>query len=186
MKPLSALLLAIGLSISFLNAQVPAVTPSILNSAGGSYDDRSSYFRFEWSFGELVLIQTFSSNDSSIHLTQGFLQPCTDKVEASPLIVLFEKNDYKLFPNPTTGKFELNFFIRTNGQMSLQLVDAIGRVLEKRTYQYDQCCHIEFFDLSRYANGVYYVMAELKPDKPRSDGLKILRRSGFKIVKLSN
>ena len=184
MKLLSVALLTIWLPISFLNGQT--VAPSILNSAGGSYDDRNSYFRFEWSFGELVLIQSFSSPDSSILVTQGLLQPCTDKVEASPLIVLFEKNDYKLFPNPTTGKFELNFFIRTNGQMSLQLVDAIGRVLEKRTYQYDQCCHIEFFDLSRYANGVYYVMAELKPDKPRSDGLKIIRRSGFKIVKLSN
>jgi len=172
------------LPVSFIHSQ--SITPSVLNSAGGTYDNRDSYFRFEWSFGELVLIQSFSSSDSSIRITQGLLQPYTDKIEASPLIVLFEKNDYKLFPNPTTGKFELNFFIRTNGKMSLQLVDAIGRVLEKRTYQYDQCCHIEFFDLTRYANGVYYVMAELKPDKPRSDGLEVIRRSGFKIVKLSN
>lgn len=186
MKPLLAFLVAGCFSISFVNAQVPLITPAVLNSTGGSYDDRNSYFRFEWSIGELLLIQTFSLADSTFHITQGLLQPCTDKIEASPLVVLFEKSDYKLFPNPTTGKFELNFFIRTNGQMSLQLIDAAGRLLEKRNYEYNQCCHIELFDLSRYANGVYYVMAELKPDKPRSDGLEIVRRSGFKIVKLSN
>lgn len=186
MKPFSALLLAIGLSISFLHAQITSVTPSILNSAGGSYDDQNSYFRFEWSFGELLMIQTFSTGDSSIHLTQGFLQPCTDKITGSPMILLFESNDYRLFPNPTTGKFELNFFVRTNGQMDLQVVDAIGRLVEKRSYQYNACCRIEHFDLSRFADGVYYVLAELKPDKPRSDGTEIIRRSGFKVVKLSN
>ena len=175
-------------AVFFISLFCPAqqVVPAILNVAGGSYDNPSSYYRFEWSFGELTLIETFSSPDSSFRITQGFLQPCTDKIEASPLIVLFEKNDYKLFPNPTTGKFELDFFIRTNGQMSLQFIDAAGRLLEKRSYEYNQCCHIELFDLSRYTNGIYYVTAELKPDKPRSDGSEIVRRSGFKIVKLSN
>lgn len=186
MKKFPFIITVICFFSSLVFAQVPSISPFILNAAGGSYDNRDSYYRFEWSFGELVLIQTFSSGDSSVHITQGLLQPCTDKITASPLITLFENSDYKLFPNPTTGKFELDFFVRTNGQMSLQLVDVIGRVLENRTYQYNGCCRIELFDLTRYANGVYYVMAELKPDRLRGDGLQVIRRSGFKIVKLSN
>jgi hypothetical protein len=191
---MKAFLIAPGLlfiSVSFSHAQVPSlspysgVVPAVFNTVGGSYDDSGSYFRFEWSLGELLLIQTFSSADNSIYVTQGLLQPCTDKPGPSPLTVLFDNGDYKLFPNPTAGKFELNFFVRTSGQMSLQLINASGQLLEQRNSYYNGCCRIEYFDLSRYPDGLYYVIADLKPDLPRSDGIFIVRHSGLKVVKLS-
>src|SRR6476660_8697863 len=107
------------LAFSYSQAQVPSldpingVVPAIFNSAGGSYDNPSSYYRYEWSFGELLLIQAFAPPDSSILVTQGVLQPCTDQIGYSPFTLLFEDGDYKLFPNPTSGKFEIDFFIRT-------------------------------------------------------------------------
>ncbi|MBK9937164.1 MAG: hypothetical protein IPP02_01985 [Chitinophagaceae bacterium] len=65
--------LAVFLAISFYSrAQVPSlnpvngVVPAILNAAGGTYDNASSYYRYEWSFGELLLIQAFAPPDSSI------------------------------------------------------------------------------------------------------------------------
>ena len=79
--------LAVFLALSFQgNAQVPSlspingVVPAILNAAGGTYDNASSYYRYEWSFGELLLIQAFAPADSSVLVTQGVLQPCTDKL----------------------------------------------------------------------------------------------------------
>ena len=192
MRRITLSFLAVFLAISFVRAQVPStvpyngVVPAIFNTAGGSYDNPASYYRFEWSFGELLLIQSFAPPDSSVLVTQGVLQPCTDKIGNPQYTVFFEAGDYKLFPNPTAGKFELDFFVRTPGQMSLQLIDASGRILEKRSYHYDGCCRIELFDLTRYPNGVYFVVADLKPDslrKPGSDN--IIRHSGLKVTKLN-
>ena len=160
------------------------VLPAIMNSAGGTYDNGSSYFRFEWSLGELALIQSFAPSDSSILVTHGVLQPCTDKVGLSPMTLLFEQGDYKLFPNPTPGKFEVDFFVKQPGQMNLQLINSVGQVLQQRSYYYDGCCRIEMFDLSAYPSGVYFVVADLKPDTVRSDGLLIIRHSGLKVVKI--
>lgn len=186
-------LIGILLTVSFYApAQVPSlnplngVAPAIANTAGGSYDNPSSYYRYEWSLGELVLVQTFAPADSSLLITQGVLQPCTDLIQPSPYTVLFEDGDYKLFPNPTGGKFELDFFVKTPGQMSLQLINSAGQLLEKRSYYYDGCCRIETFDLEKYPDGIYFVVADLKPSLNRqSDNLEVIRHSGIKVIKLT-
>ena len=190
-KKITLSLLAVFLAISFCKAQVPSlspfngVVPAIFNSAGGSYDNALSYYRYEWSFGELLLIQAFAPPDSSILVTQGVLQPCTDKLGVSPYTVLFEAGDYKLFPNPTAGPFEVDFFVRTPGQMSLQLINGIGQILQKKSFHYDGCCRIELFDLTNYPAGLYYVVADLKPDSNRpGDNLEVIRHSGLKVIKL--
>ncbi len=184
--------LAVFLAIGFANSQVPSlnpvngVVPAVLNSAGGSYDNPASYNRYEWSFGELLLVQAFAPADSSVLVTQGVLQPCTDQIGYSPFTVLFDEGDYKLFPNPTSGKFEVDFFVRTPGQMSLQLINSVGQILMTKVYHYDGCCRIELFDISRYPNGIYYVVADLKPDIKRpGDQLEVIRHSGLKVVKLN-
>lgn len=188
-------LLAIFMAIGFCKAQVPSVVPwngvvpAIMNTTGGTYDNALSYYRYEWSFGELLLIQAFAPPDSSILVTQGVLQPCTDKIGVSPYTVLFEEGDYKLFPNPTSGKFEVDFFVKTPGFMSLQLINSIGQILETRSYHYDGCCRIEMFDLTRYPNGLYFVVADLKPDTRRPStiaggDIEVIRHSGLKVIKM--
>lgn len=186
--------LAVFLVISFNSrAQVPSlnpfsgVVPAILNSAGGTYDNATSYYRYEWSFGELLLIQSFAATDSSILVTQGVLQPCTDHIGISPYMVLFDVGDYKLFPNPTNGKFEVDFFVRTAGRMSLQLINSAGQILSSKSYYYNGCCHTEFFDLSKYPDGVYFIIADLKPDIKRpGDNIEVIRHSGLKVIKLNS
>jgi hypothetical protein len=92
-----------------------------------------------------------------------------------------------LFPNPTSGKFEVDFFVRTPGTMSLQLINSIGQILSKKSYHYDGCCRIEFFDISRYPGGIYFVVADLKSDVLRTrDNLEVIRHSGLKVVKLTS
>lgn len=171
------------LMISFM-CSAQSITPSTFNIAGGYYQNADSYYQFEWSLGELSLISDFAKPDSSLVMTHGVLQPCTDKVGKSPLIVYFEIDDYKLFPNPTKGKFEVDFFVRQTGRMEINLTDAAGKILENRTYAYDGCCRIEHFDLTPYQNGVYFVIATLYPDFRRPGGnLNVVRRSGFRVVK---
>lgn len=184
--------MAVLLSVSFSQAQVPSLSPyngevpAVLNVDGGSYDNSLSYYRYEWSFGELLLVQAFATADSSILVTQGVLQPCTDKIGVSPYAVLFDAGDYKLFPNPTSGKFEVDFFVRTPGLMSLQLINAAGQILMTKSYHYDGCCRIDLFDISMYPDGVYFVVADLKPDSNLpGDNLQVIRHSGLKVVKLN-
>lgn len=157
-----------------------------INAAGGTYNDPASYYHFEWSIGELTLIDALAPLDSIVLFTHGVLQPCTEYVTKSNLSVLFGPGEYRLFPNPTSGKFELDFFVRETGRMELQLTDGNGKILEKRDYQYDGCCRIEYFDLTRYPSGTYYVIARLSPDRKRSDNLHIIRHSGFRVVKVDN
>lgn len=193
MRRITLFFLAVFLAISFSSsAQVPStspyngVVPAIMNTAGGSYDNALSYYRYEWSFGEMVLIQAFAPPDSSVLVTQGVLQPCTEKIGPYPYTVLFEAGDYKLFPNPTSGKFEVDFFVKTPGTMSLQLINSIGQILQTRSYHYDGCCAIELFDISKYPNGIYFVVADLKPDALRvGDNIEVIRHSGLKVIKLN-
>lgn len=182
--------LAVFLALSQCLAQVPStspyngVVPAVLNAAGGTYDNPSSYYRYEWSFGELVLIQAFAPPDSSILVTQGVLQPCTDK-GPSPFIVYFEPEEYKIFPNPTEGKFELDFFVRLSGQMHLQLINTIGQTIMTRSYHYDGCCRIELFDIRHLPNGIYFIVADFVPDQRRGgDNLEVIRHSGLRVVKI--
>ncbi len=174
--------LAFLLAAGGINAQ--STTPFTFNSTGGSFDDANSYYRFEWSVSEMTMINTINTADSSCRLLHGVLQPGTEK-PAYPMTLLFEAGDYRLFPNPTPDKFELNFFVTTPGRMELQLTDAMGRVLEKRSYDYDGVRRIELFNLGKYANGLYYVIATLTPISNRGfDNINIVRRSGLKVIKL--
>jgi len=194
MRRITLFFLAVFLAISFAGkAQVPStspyngVVPAIMNTAGGTYDNALSYYRYEWSFGEMVLIQAFAPPDSSVLVTQGVLQPCTDKIGTYPISVIFEAGDYKLFPNPTSGKFEVDFFVRTPGQMSLQLINSIGQILQTKSYHYDGCCRIEMFDISKFPAGIYFVVADLKPDELRvGDNIEVIRHSGLKVVKMND
>jgi Secretion system C-terminal sorting domain len=163
-----------------------SVTPTINNAGGGSYNDPTSYFRyFEWSIGELTLINTVAAADSSVVVYQGVLQPCTDKPGYSPINGDFLPSDFKIMPNPTTGKFEINFFVRESGQMTLELVDMLGKTYQKRSFRYYGCCRIEHFDISEMPAGVYLMSVTITPDAFSSFNLRQEpRHSGLKIIKL--
>jgi hypothetical protein len=172
-----------GLALLFcIRGQSQSVTPSVLNAAGGTYDNPAMYTHFEWNFGELAVTETYAG--SPLTLTNGLLQPCTDVVGASPEILLFGSNEWKIFPNVTPGPFELDFFLNIPGTMELQLTDATGRVLNTRRFEYHCCDRIERYDISRYANGVYFINARFTPGRYNPpDILSTRRESTFKVVK---
>lgn len=175
-----------GMALMFcIRGQSQSIAPSIFNSAGGSYDAPGLSTRFEWNFGELTLVDTYSGSGGNLILTQGLLQPCTDMVTKSPEILLFGANEIKIFPNVTPGIFEVDFFLNIPGQMELQLTDALGRVINKRNFTYHCCDRIERYDISKYADGVYFLNARFTPNHPELlDYQKIRRESTLRIVKL--
>lgn len=168
------------------NASAQSVTPTIFNITGGYTNPGATpgtgYYQYEWSVGELTMIETFTTPNFT--LTQGVLQPCTDKVTKDPLTLLFQHGEYVLFPNPTAGRFELDLLLNVKGQLNMQLVDNIGRVIETREFHYDGCGRIERFDISRLPDGVYTLHTTLRADERRENGLIVTRNSGFRIVKI--
>lgn len=184
MPRLLILLLLTGLAGTTGFAQ--SATPTVTNAGGGSYNDPNSYVRyFEWSIGELTLINTVASADSSVVVYQGVLQPCTDKPGFTAFAADFLPGDFKIMPNPNTGKFEINFFVRESGQMDLELVDMLGRIYQRRSFRYYGCCRIEQFDISNLPAGIYLVSATLTPDQFEIPNMRQTKRhSGLKVIKL--
>ncbi len=164
-----------------------SVTPTVTNAGGGSYNDPNSYVRyFDWSIGELSLINTVASADNSVVVYQGVLQPCTEKPGFTPFSADFNSEDFKLFPNPTVGKFELNFFLNERGILDLELTDVSGRLLESRSYNYYGCCKIIHYDISSLPAGVYFIVATLRPDPATLFNTRQTpRRSGIRVVKMN-
>ena len=164
-----------------------SVEPATFNITGGYTNPGAApgtgYYQLEWSVGEATMIETFVTPNFT--LTQGILQPCTDKVTKDPLTVMFQKGEYVLFPNPTDGRFELDFLLNVKGQLIMQLVDATGRLIESREYHYDGCGKIERFDISRLPAGVYTLHTTLRADQKRENNLIVTRNSGFRIVKMN-
>ena len=173
------------MSLSSAFSQI--VTPFTINIAGGSYQDPVSYKRyFDWSAGELALVSTVSANDSSVLVYQGVLQPGTEKPGFTPFSADFTSEDVKIFPNPTVGRFEINFFLNERGILDLELTDATGRLIERRSRPYGGCCRIEQYDISRLPAGIYFIVATLRPDPASSFNTRTLpRRSGLRVVKMN-
>ena len=163
-----------------------SVIPVTANAGGSSFENPTAYFRyFDWSIGELTLIHTAAPADSSVVLYQGVLQPCTEKPGFSPISANFNPDDFKIMPNPTTGRFEINFFIRENGQMTLELLDATGRSIEKRSFIYNGNFRTEQYDISKLPAGTYLISATLTPNAyNRLDLNQVVRHSGLKVVKM--
>jgi Secretion system C-terminal sorting domain len=166
-----------------------SVTPFIFNTGGGSYDNPLSIYNFEWSIGELTMINTMATPDNSLMITHGVLQPNT----LYPLIFTVAKNyetqfqtgEYKLFPNPSPGKFELEFLLKQNGRMEIQVVDAIGRLIQKRSFQYDGGSRSEHFDLSRFRDGSYLLVVDLIPASIHPENiLEPIRHIVIRVVKI--
>jgi hypothetical protein len=180
------LLSSIILLFAGLTGNAQAVTPVIANAGGSSYQNPSSYFRyFDWSIGELSLISTVAPADSSVVLYQGVLQPCTEKPGFSPLNANFNPEDVVIMPNPTTGKFEVNFFVRENGIMTLELMDATGRLIEKRSFRYNGNFRTEQYDITHLPAAVYLIGVTLTPDVfPVFNINQLVRHSSLKLVKL--
>lgn len=180
------LLTTTGFLLLGIWASAQTATPTVTNAGGGAYNNPNSYFRyFEWSIGELTLINTVTSADKSLVVYQGVLQPCSDKPGVSPAPTELDPSDYSLFPNPTTGKFEINFMIRSSGTLTLELVDGLGQKIETRSFRYYGCCRVEHYDITNLPQGVYFVSATFKQDS-NIDGAPggLTRHSGIRVVKL--
>jgi hypothetical protein len=173
------LLLAIIMQVKS-NAQI--VLPFVVNSTGGNYVNRGTpvlpNFSFVWSFGEVTMIETFTTPNGATMLTQGVLQPFTDKDLQTIPIQAFTKEEIKVYPIPVNTLLQFDLFSNDTGKVVIQLYDLLGQTLGLREFQYNTLPINQKIDFSKYASGTYFLKVSLY-----SKG-SLNKNSFFKILKL--
>ncbi|MBT8195788.1 MAG: T9SS type A sorting domain-containing protein, partial [Bacteroidia bacterium] len=66
-----------------------------------------------------------------------------------------ESNTFSLFPNPSSGLFQIYFNSELNSDVIIEVFDITGRVLKNK--RLDRVGEFVELDLSEYASGIYFV-----------------------------
>jgi len=107
-----------------------------------------------YNVGEFVA-DLFANTPNSAYLTAGFSQP---DVEIQLVNTDLTKN-LIAFPNPTlSGKIKLSFVNLPNSLYTVQVVDALGRILQSQTADYhDHNFYYIDMDISSLKGGLYFI-----------------------------
>lgn len=133
--------------------------PAVINSSGGSA--KSGYFQFEWSVGELALVNQMAGGNNTLVVTNGFLQPYIHYPAANNPGNAFGIEEIKVFPVPASTYLEINFSTKQKGKLKLQLFDAGGKKVFGKELQSNGVDLIERIPMSQFASGVYALQVEL-------------------------
>ena len=146
-------------------------------NAGGSGFSNDKII-VDWSIGELARIDTRYSDNKSLLLTQGFLQPDY----ARPLVMItdpsFEPGEVKLLPNPVKSVLKVQFSMRQSGYLRYMLFSQSGSKMQQSGFSYYGYGYTQSIDMTGYTPGVYYLYAELEPVA----GSKV-KKGSFKVIK---
>lgn len=175
MRKVRLFFLPVGIFFS-LGSFAQSVTPAILNATGGTYI--FTYYRVEWSFGESMAIETMSSLPNII-VTNGVLQPGTHIPATINNGGTWDRDEIKVLPNPTQNVLEIDFFSKQKGKVVMNLYDESGRFMASKQFEYFGIGHIEKWDLSRYASGMYFLNIQLEPT-----GNSVAKKGTFKVQKI--
>jgi hypothetical protein len=158
--------------IGSVSIRAQSIGPATFNATGGS--NIVSGNEFEWSVGEMTLVNTFSS--SSIVVTQGVLQPSDIATRVVDNTML--QQQLKVFPNPATSIVNLQYTSATHGTMSYRLLDIAGKVVNTTTIDIAPGANNGQIDVSTLACATYMLDVSLDSGENKKE------HAIFKIQKL--
>ncbi len=145
MRKLLLLIPALGLS-GFLNAQ--SISPEVKATAGDQNTVGTT--SISWTIGE-TFVETASGSSSEV--TQGFHQPSYVLVALDhPLSSTLQID---VFPNPTQERVFLEFERDQETELSVQLINLTGQVLQEKT-SFELTERLEF-DMAQVPAGQYFL-----------------------------
>ena len=172
-KFISSLCLIMACAVT---ASAQSVTPSILNTTGGT--NFFTFYRFEWSFGEAVAVETLTA--PTVTVTNGVLQPVTHNPATTSSTPGWDKDEIILLPNPVRNMLEIDFFSKKKGRVTINLIDANGRLLGNRQFEYYGTGRIEKWNMEPYPAGVYFFNIMIQSNANAT----ISKKGAFKVVKI--
>lgn len=161
-----------------LQATAQSITPQVVNIAGGSY--KAGYYRIDWSVGEAPAIMTMidSSHADGNKITNGYIQPNTDKPSVRNTQNEFTGDEIVILPNPTRGMLEINFLTTERGKIQLMLFDRTGALLKTMEFRCPGFGFIQKVDMTGMSNGVYALKLVLIADPGYTS-----KKGIYKIIK---
>ena len=148
--------------------------PQVINACG-DYFARGDLL-FDWSFGELISVQTLSSNSDFI-VTTGFLQSKLDAL--TPFNPIGPADSNKIFagPNPTRSLVTIRSTLIEPGRIQVLLTTATGMILQRMEEAYEGINYQKQLNLSKYPSGFYnLIITYLINGQP-------IKTSTYKIIK---
>ena len=152
--------------------------PAVINSSGGSA--KAGYFQFEWSVGELALVNQMNSSGNTLIVTNGFLQPYILYPATNNPGNSFGAEEIKIFPVPAVTYLEVNFLTKQKGQLLIGLYDAAGKKVFGKELKANGVDLIEVIQMSQLAAGVYALKVELN-----AEAGYISKKGLYKISKIN-
>jgi hypothetical protein len=127
-----------------------------INAVGGQSVINSN--TYEWSIGELVLVNTFSS--SSLVVTQGVLQPFQKDNSVDPANNYLAAN-LKLYPVPADAVLYLQPNFSAGSKLNYTVQDATGKQLMKQEVQLGTGIERQMINMSAFISATYIVTVQL-------------------------
>jgi hypothetical protein len=164
--------------LSLFNSHAQSISPYILNVTGNSAV--SGYYRFDWSVGELCLIETYTKPTGTVE--NGLLHAGTERPGSAAANNFFANGDIMIFPNPVYTTTEVDFVVQQPGKVSMNLIDVLGRQILTRQFDYNGIGRIEKLDMQLFPAGTYFLYVLLTP----TDNTMPSRKGTFKLVHVTN
>jgi hypothetical protein len=139
-----------------------------------------TFYRFEWSFGESLAIETQFA--PKLWVTNGVLQPGTHNPATNIIGADWAKEEVKILPNPVKNMLEIDFFNKQKGTITMNLLDPMGRMVGTRQFDYYGIGRIEKWDMTKYASGVYFLEIVLTNTNYPST---LYKKGSFQVVKIN-
>jgi len=158
-----------------LQVQSQYKEPQVINAGGGYY--KQGDILIDWSFGEMLSVQTLNSNSGFI-VTTGFLQSKVDAL--TPFNPIGSADSNKIFagPNPTNSLITIRSTVIEPGRMQIVLTNENGRVLQKIEETYEGINYQKQLNVSTYPSGLYFVIVTyMNNGKP-------MKTATYKVIKL--
>ncbi len=149
---------------------------AVINATGGS--SQHGYYQFEWSVGEMALVNQMNDASNKLTVTNGFIQPYILFPARDNNNQPFDADEIRIFPNPATSYVEINFFTKQKGKLVIYFYDALGKKVFAKELTSNGVDLIERVPVTGLAQGMYMLQIELVPD-PGS----VSKKSAYKIVK---
>ena len=178
--------LSLVLIVFSLLSNAQSITPTVVNSSGGSAVITVSGhpFHLDWSVGEMTLVNTMRGTGTKLLIiTNGFLQPeySGDQGEEGQQLKaeLFTRSEITVYPNPTSDYVDVNLIFDQTGTARLSLFNVMGEKLFTREFPVTTKTRTEHIAVDKYTQGTYLLHVQLVYQG------KIIKQGSYKIVKIN-
>jgi len=154
------LLLIAGAILLYATSPAQSITPSILNSTGGSAPAGSKAW-LDWSVGEMTLVNTMQNSGYSglFIITSGFIQPPLDDAAGDESYITATKptpnDNLRVYPNPATNYVMIEFPVQEAGKVRLTLYNSMGEVVYDKHFTTCGQSTKEKISMAAFMQGTY-------------------------------